>query len=190
MPYVCLVRHGQSFGNKHSLYSGRSEDHELTPLGVTQAETAGEQLAGYKFDEIHTSNLTRAIATAQIIKMKSLYPPQKWFISESLNERFYGKVSGLERSIVEKEFGLTTVASWSNTLNAAPPSGQNLFQVFSQVKEYFRKELEPKIGHENLLIVSHMHITRSMMILLEGLPIAAMTSDEKIKNAEPILYEF
>jgi 2,3-bisphosphoglycerate-dependent phosphoglycerate mutase len=190
MPYVCLVRHGQSFGNAHKVFSGSSEDHELTPLGVSQAEKAGRQLAGYSFDEIHSSALTRAIATAQIIKMSSIYPPKNWYISAALNERFYGVVSGKNRELVEKQFGKEKTQLWSTTLNGAPPGGQNLFQVYSQVKEYYKKAIEPKLATDNILIVSHMHITRSLMVLLEDLPISQIFEIDTIKNAQPILYEF
>ncbi len=68
-----LIRHGQSMGNagydKTDLTLKEENDPYLTPLGVTQAEKAGEALAKIQFDAVYSSALLRAVRTAtEIIK--------------------------------------------------------------------------------------------------------------------------
>jgi broad specificity phosphatase PhoE len=63
-----LLRHGQSYFNLH-FSSTRTdpgiEDPELTPLGLEQAATAADALAGVALTRIIVSPYTRALQTAQ-----------------------------------------------------------------------------------------------------------------------------
>lgn len=59
-----LVRHGQSVPNATNRHSGWSM-LPLTEKGFDDARRAGEKLAGITFDRIYSSDLTRAVQTAQ-----------------------------------------------------------------------------------------------------------------------------
>lgn len=59
-----LVRHGQSEGNAREIILGHT-DLGLTELGLRQAECTADALATVKFDRIYSSDLLRAMQTAE-----------------------------------------------------------------------------------------------------------------------------
>jgi len=70
---IYLVRHGQSEWNLLRLTQGQTAHPRLTELGRQQAATAADRIAsdlaavGLSVGRIITSDLTRAIETAQIL---------------------------------------------------------------------------------------------------------------------------
>lgn len=61
---VYVIRHGQSETNVKNRWTGWL-DVSLTDKGRNDAKRAGELIKGIDFDKIYTSDLTRAIETAQ-----------------------------------------------------------------------------------------------------------------------------
>ena len=59
-----LVRHGQSESNQNGLFSGWAQI-SLTEQGFADARRAGEYLQRFTFDRVYSSDLRRAIQTAQ-----------------------------------------------------------------------------------------------------------------------------
>jgi hypothetical protein len=91
-PYqLVLIRHGESEWNLQNRFTGWT-DVGLTGRGRQQARRAGNILAarGYSFDVVHTSLLSRAIRTADLLlaRMGLAWLPvvKHW----RLNERHYG----------------------------------------------------------------------------------------------------
>ncbi|UTR13980.1 histidine phosphatase family protein [Salipaludibacillus sp. LMS25] len=66
MTTIYFIRHGQSEANSKGIIQGHAE-FPLSELGVRQAELAGEWLANVKFDAIYSSDLGRAMTTAEQI---------------------------------------------------------------------------------------------------------------------------
>ena len=66
---LVLVRHGESIANRDNVYTGWN-DVPLSKKGIEQAKNAGlkeEKIAGFVTTHIHTSVLSRAIMTDNII---------------------------------------------------------------------------------------------------------------------------
>lgn len=61
-----LVRHGETVWNRERKYQGQS-DIPLTDEGRIQAEKLSERLKNEEIDIIYSSNLKRAVETAEII---------------------------------------------------------------------------------------------------------------------------
>ena len=61
---VYMIRHGESEANKGKFHGGWLQIN-LTEKGIADAKHAGEYLSGIKFDKIYTSDLIRAIQTAE-----------------------------------------------------------------------------------------------------------------------------
>ena len=59
-----MVRHGQSETNLSRCFTGWSQVN-LTEQGIADAKRAGEYLKGISFDRIYSSDLIRAVQTAQ-----------------------------------------------------------------------------------------------------------------------------
>src|SRR5664280_2928682 len=64
-PRVVLVRHGETAWSRDRRHTGRT-DIPLTRLGETQAAALAPRLAGWEFDKVLVSPLSRARATAEL----------------------------------------------------------------------------------------------------------------------------
>lgn len=85
-----LVRHGESQANRDSIVSGHF-DTVLTEKGRAQALKTAKELAHVHFDAAYSSDLKRAIETAEIIVKKHLISVQKVL---ELRERSFGSFEG------------------------------------------------------------------------------------------------
>lgn len=88
-----LLRHGQSYFNLHFTETRRDpgiEDPELTPHGHEQARLAAEKLHGRRLTKIIVSPYTRALQTAEPIRMAQgvavevldVVRERKWFVCD------------------------------------------------------------------------------------------------------------
>jgi broad specificity phosphatase PhoE len=87
---IYVVRHGQSEHNFHDIVSGHG-DAELTDEGVEQARATKLRLSGVYFDEVYSSDLQRAIRTAEIISGRPVPKDHQLF---ELRERNFGELEG------------------------------------------------------------------------------------------------
>jgi broad specificity phosphatase PhoE len=88
---VLLIRHGQSEGNA----AGRFGGHTATPLsarGRAQAEATAHALATEKLSAIYSSDLTRAVETAQPLARLTGLEVQ---LTDAFRERSVGVMEGL-----------------------------------------------------------------------------------------------
>lgn len=119
---LVIVRHGQSLWNEKNLFTGWV-DVDLSPLGETEARTAGKQLKDAKltFDVCHTSVLTRAVRTANLALETS---GQVWLpVNRTwrLNERHYGSLQGADKVEMVQKFGAEQVKLWRRSYDVPPP---------------------------------------------------------------------
>jgi 2,3-bisphosphoglycerate-dependent phosphoglycerate mutase len=120
---LVLLRHGESTANADDVFGGWL-DFPLTNRGRDQAAAAGRLIRDASLDPaaVHTSLLTRAIDTADIVvaETHSQNPPVRrtW----RLNERHYGTLQGRRRSDVRREFGAQIYADWRRSYHLAPPA--------------------------------------------------------------------
>ena len=119
---LVLIRHGESTWNLENRFTGWT-DVELTPTGVSQAQTAGQLLKaeGYAFDVAYTSVLKRAIHTLWhcLDAMDCTWLPvvKSW----RLNERHYGGLQGLNKAETAKQYGDEQVLVWRRSYDTPPP---------------------------------------------------------------------
>ena len=120
---LVLLRHGESTANADDVFGGWL-DFPLTNRGHDQAAAAGRLIrdAGIEPAAVHTSLLTRAVHTADMVvaETHSASPPLRR--SWRLNERHYGALQGRRRSDVRREFGDQIYADWRRSYHLAPPS--------------------------------------------------------------------
>ena len=96
---LLLIRHGQSVANSKGRWQGQM-DSPLTDRGREQARALARRLVreGWSVSAIHTSDLSRAAETAEILG-SALQAPL--FLDERLREYDIGKLTGLDRFEVE-----------------------------------------------------------------------------------------
>ncbi|MBC7900061.1 MAG: histidine phosphatase family protein [Saprospiraceae bacterium] len=86
-----LIRHGQSAGNAEGRFGGHGPT-PLSELGVRQAEATGEMLARERISAIYSSDLHRAVQTAEPLSKLLDIPINK---TEAFRERHVGVLEGL-----------------------------------------------------------------------------------------------
>jgi len=69
MTNLLLVRHGETFDNANHIMQGQTQG-ELNDNGIQQAEQLADSLASRTVDAVMSSDLHRAVATAEIIARK------------------------------------------------------------------------------------------------------------------------
>jgi probable phosphoglycerate mutase len=89
--HLILIRHGQSEGNAERRFGGHTST-PLSALGRQQARATAEALATEKFTAIYSSDLARAVETAEPLGQLTGLEIQT---SESFRERSVGVMEGL-----------------------------------------------------------------------------------------------
>ena len=187
---LVLVRHGQSEWNKKNLFTGW-KDPKLTELGIEEAIRAGKMLKTkeMKFDIMFTSDLFRAQETGRLIleNMNQLDIPV--IKNQSLNERNYGDLAGLNKDDAREKWGEEQVHIWRRSFDIPPPGGESLKDTAERVLPYFHSEILPKVEEGlDVLVAAHGNSLRALVMELEGI-----SSDEIVKleiaTGDPLTYE-
>jgi len=119
---LVLLRHGESEWNKLNLFTGWW-DARLTPLGESQASSAGQLMADHDVapDIVHTSLQTRAIHTTELALRamgRSWIPVRRdW----RLNERHYGDLTGRNKKDTRERYGDDQLQAWRRSYDVPPP---------------------------------------------------------------------
>ena len=187
---LILVRHGQSERNKKNLFTGW-KDPNLTDLGVKEAIKAGELLKtkGLNFDIMFTSDLFRAQETGRLILEKMNQTDIPVVKDQSLNERNYGDLAGLNKDDARKKWGEEQVHIWRRSFDVPPPGGESLKNTAERVLPYFKSDILPKVNEGlDILIAAHGNSLRALVMELERI-----SQDEIVKleiaTGDPLTYE-
>ena len=197
MNNLILLRHGQSQWNLENRFTGW-EDVPLTEQGIAEAKVAGQLMKKNKvhIDVIFSSVLQRATKTAELA-IKEMNLEQFWSDGQllmtkdqSLNERDYGDLVGLNKEETANKYGKEQVRIWRRSYDVSPPGGESLENVVTRVKPYFINFIEPKINEgQNVLIVAHGNSLRATMIQV-GLYKAEEISKIEIPTGRPFVITY
>ncbi len=169
MPILVLVRHGQSVWNLENRFTGET-DVELTAKGRMEACVAGDKLRGLNFSHAFTSLLVRAIETLELILSRTGQTDCPVSRDHALNERNYGRLQGLNKAEVARQYGDAQVAEWRRSYSVRPPGGESLADTAARVLPYYHSAIEPMLLEGNdVLIVAHGNSLRALMMWLEGI---------------------
>ena len=210
MAKLVIVRHGQSQANRDNIFTGWT-DVPLTEKGIEQGQMVGDELArmGIQFDDAHTSYMSRAIKTMNIIleRIDQLYIPvyKTW----RLNERHYGALSGLNKAKVKEEVGAEQLHRWRRGYSEVPPKlkqrqherrydrlgvkmpySESLAMTQKRLLPYWEDQIAPRLmDGKNQLIVAHGSSLRALIKYLDQIPDDQIDQVE-VPNGKPFLYEF
>ena len=197
MNNLILLRHGQSQWNLENRFTGW-EDVPLTEQGIAEAKVAGQLMKKNKvhIDVIFSSVLQRATKTAELA-IKEMNLEQFWSDGQllmtkdqSLNERDYGDLVGLNKEETANKYGKEQVHIWRRSYDVSPPGGESLENVVTRVKPYFINFIEPKISEgQDVLIVAHGNSLRATMIQV-GLYKAEEISKIEIPTGSPFIITY
>ncbi|MBR1983639.1 MAG: histidine phosphatase family protein [Clostridia bacterium] len=139
---VYIIRHGESTNNLKGLWTGWV-DAELTQKGYDDAEKVREIIKGVKFDKVFSSDLNRAVKTAE-----TALPNCKYQTSPLLREIHLGNLENTPiKSLTEKQKQIIEI-------NGYKSFGGETFDEFRERILEFRKQLE-KLDCESVAIFCH-----------------------------------
>ena len=197
MNKLVLLRHGQSQWNLENRFTGW-KDVPLTEKGIEEAKNAGQLIKknNIKFDKIFSSVLQRANKTAEIAmkeaEMKHLFNNNQlnYTKDQSLNERDYGDLVGLNKAETADKFGKEQVHIWRRSYYISPPNGGSLKHVVNRVSPYFKLNISPLIVDEkNILIAAHGNSLRAIMIKV-GLHMPEEISSIELPTGSPLCLDY
>ena len=215
MHKLVLIRHGESTWNLENRFTGWT-DVDLTPLGVQQAQQAGQLLKaeGYEFDIAYTSVLKRAIWTLwhTLDQMDRTWLPVRndW----RLNERHYGALQGLNKAETAKKYGDAQVLVWRRSYDTPPPAlepgdprGESrdlryaalapgqvpltecLKDTVARVLPFWNDTIAPALQQgQRIVIAAHGNSIRALVKYLDGISDADIVG-LNIPNGIPLVYE-
>ena len=187
---LVLVRHGQSEWNQKNLFTGW-KDPKLTHQGINEAVEAGKSLKAedMNFDIMFTSDLFRAQETGRLI-LKEMDQTDIPFVKhQSLNERNYGDLAGLNKDDARERWGEEQVHIWRRSFDIPPPGGESLKNTAERVLPYFESEIMPKIDKGlNVLIAAHGNSLRALVMQLEDIGPEEIVKLE-IATGDPLIYD-
>jgi len=203
MPQLFLVRHIKSQWNEENRFTGWMD----VPLDETEIfdakKMADKTINKFRIDKIYSSTLFRNMDTvARMFEFgDKRYPifvhldkgnmqkrghfidisdnDVEIYTSEKLNERYYGKLQGMDKEVAVKRYGEELVHLWRRSYKIGPPGGESLKNVFNRTVPFFKRYIEKDLkAGENVLIVASHNALRAIAKYIEKI------SDEKIIDFE------
>lgn len=162
MMRLLLVRHGETEWNREGRYQGHT-DVELSTTGLWQAERLCDRLAEQRIDAVYSSDLKRALQTAQIITSKhnlAVIP------CKELREIDFGELEGMTFDEIQRHY-----PDWGGmSSDVSLPRGENLSQLTARI-ELFVSRLVEHSGDRIVLVVAHGGSLQVLVCILLGIGI-------------------
>lgn len=214
--YCVLSRHGESIWNKGNKFTGWT-DIPLSSNGILDSFHFSQYLTkrNIKPSSIFSSNLTRCLNTAKVIRSNLVNDKIDIYTSWRLNERFYGNLEGICRDKAKKEFGCDIIKHVRCDFESYPPSdgiikqlNENKFKadckeskqhfenhrfgesgqdILNRLLPYWYSHIVPEMINNNIpLIVTHKHTIRVLLKHLKNMNKKDF-KEMDIKNSNPLL---
>ena len=150
MARLILVRHGVTGHNSSRRFCGHS-DIKLSAEGRRQVERLRDRLVNEKIDAVYSSDLKRAMATAEPI---SSGHEVEIVACPELREVNYGSCEGLTFQEISDQYPDVAEGCINFTPELVFPEGES-FKEFIERSSKFLDRLDKHQPSETILIVSH-----------------------------------
>jgi len=191
-------------------------DEPLSQAGLDEAQRAGVLLRERELEPrtVFTSELSRAVMTAEAVVAASAVTDVPVRKSWRLNERHYGALQGRAKSQVRAAVGHERYEEWRRSLHGLPPRdtterhdamvcthrergtvrdvpwAESFRMVRDRVVPYFEREVVAELlGGGTVLVVAHSAPARALVAHLDGTP-SLQIPDLNVPRAMPMLYEY
>lgn len=182
MTRLYLVRHGETEMNEKGCYCGWM-DCELSRKGIHQGMLLHHSFEDINLDVIFSSDLKRAVDTANII---SIGKDVQLNIDSRLKELNFGVWEGKHYTEIMKEHP----ESWENWTrdwqNAAPAEGESFSEMWLRVSDFI-KAMMHSYKNKDILIVAHQGVLRIITTYLLDIPVEKTWSFHFEQGAYSIL---
>lgn len=183
-----FIRHGKTEWNLEGRFQGAGGDSPLLPTAIEELHVLGNHLAKTRFDKIFSSDLSRAVKTAEIINSENQFP-QEIILKKELREWKLGKLEGAKWETIAAVYPHQmhafrhNLAQFDHSLFDAESVYQTTHRVIHFIKSL--KDLEA----ENLLFVGHgANLTASIRTLL-GYDVGSIRKNGGLSNGSVTILE-
>ncbi|MBN1256414.1 MAG: histidine phosphatase family protein [Planctomycetes bacterium] len=163
---ITAIRHGETVWNLEGRQQGQLNS-ELTEVGVKQAQALASALAGKRFDVLYSSDLGRAVQTAEIIAARIglavLTDPR-------LRERHLGIMQTLTKAEFAKKYPHENAEFNVGNPDYIIPKGESARQRYERATAC-AEELAARHPGESIVIVTHGGILDSLFRYTVGFPL-------------------
>lgn len=179
---IYLIRHGETEWNKEGRLQGNS-DVKLSAEGIHQAQLLTKYLFFHKFDAIYSSDLSRAVDTAEILGAKFNLPVTT---TPQLREINFGDWEGESISNLAKEHPKSFGRFFTAPERCHPPNGETFLEAQARVMNVIRNIISEH-DNQNVLIVAHGAVNRLILGAALDMPIHKMWAISQFNTALNIL---
>ena len=183
-----FVRHGRTVWNLEGRFQGAGGDSPLLPESIDTLKELGQYLKDISFDKIYSSDLPRAVKSAEIIQSQLTNPCPLESVPE-LREWHLGKLEGLKIATLNAIYPQqiqafrTNLAKFDTTMFEA----ESLYSTIQRTTQFIKSLKDSKT--EQLLLVGHgANLTASIRTLL-GYNEAHLRKNGGLANASLTIIE-
>lgn len=158
-----IVRHGQTNWN----ILGKTQGHgnsDLTFQGIEQAKDLSESMLNHNIDYIYSSDLGRAIQTANIVGEKLGIDVTT---TPDLREMGFGEWEGLLIDQIKNDYA-DIYKTWRNEPHNVDIPGGETLHLIKERTDKFISELNSKYDNKHIVLVTHSVTARVMLLSFLG----------------------
>ncbi len=155
--HIYLIRHGWQ---NTSLCN---EDVGLTEEGFMQADLLGKRLESYEIDAVYSSQLIRAVQTAEVI---NLYIRKNHYIRENIAEISFGDLEGKTNEYINEHFAEFKSEQMKLEEDIPYPGGECGLDVFQRAIFTINEII--KTDNKKVAVVTHGGVIRALLAGLMG----------------------
>jgi len=161
---IYLLRHGEIDRKYEKCYIGQI-DVPLSPVGLRQAELWKEKLSQVCFDVVYSSDLIRAVETAEIVSGLNRSDLQ---VEPNLREIDLGEWDGVPMQKIRAQFPVAWKDRGKQIATFRTPDGESFQDLHDRVVPMFEGIAVNQKGH--VLIVAHAGVLRVILCHAMGKP--------------------
>lgn len=162
---LLLIRHGETLWNQEGRIQGHT-DVPLSERGREQARRVGAVLRAEKPAAVVSSDLRRALETAELAAPPGLQP----IAEPRFREAYFGEWEGLTHPEMAERFPDAYPAWREDPLRCRPPKGETVEELVARCSRAAR-EILARYADEAVALVLHGGPIRALVVALLELPL-------------------
>lgn len=184
---IYFVRHGETLWNTLKIFQGKSNS-PLTELGINQAKKLCNYLKDIKFDKIYSSNLQRALDTANLIKGDRKLEILSLKEFQEIN---MGYVEGIPKEEFQKKYPIEYFNFWNDAKNYNPKAycGESYEELILRVKKGLNKLISQN-ENKTILVVTHGVTLKAIFNIINNAGIEEFTNQPVPENTSFSVVEY
>ena len=161
---VYIIRHGESVGNLNRICLGHT-NLDLTDLGLSQAKKTAEALSDIEFSAIYSSDLIRAVHTAEPhAHIRNL----EIGTDSSFRELYFGNWENASVLMLKEKFHDEFMIGWrANFGTFTAPEGESVVAMAQRMLDGVKKIAALHPG-KTILVASHAAAIRALWGKISG----------------------